>query len=130
VDSELGFVQSKNGCTNKTAYLYVRDRRILGMALVEKISYAFPLNASFEKECDSRQAVVGIHKIWVHESCRKQGIASCLVDTTRSKFIYGLEIPVDLIAFSSPSVSGLEFARRYTLKEIASTYHSVLVYDY
>jgi GNAT superfamily N-acetyltransferase len=129
VDSELGFVHS-NASSARTAYLFVRDRRVLGIALAESISHAFSLNASSEKESKAREAMIGIHKIWVHETCRKQGIASHLVDTIRSKLIYGFMVPVNLVAFSSPSVLGLEFARQYTLKAMASTYPSVLVYDY
>ena len=137
VNIDLGFVVSNDDETvasEKTAYLFLRDRRVLGMATAEIIKRAFVLNKSLsgDRSNKSQKAMVGIHKIWVHCKSRKQGVASMLVDTIRSKFIYGFMVPVQMLAFSSPTQAGADFANQYCNSDDDSKGGGgggVLVYD-
>ena len=67
---------------------------------------------------------MGIHQLWCHKLHRKKNIASKILDTARMKFIYGLNVPFDKIAFSSPTADGALFARKYCCTS------TPLVYDY
>jgi len=69
------------------------------------------------------KAMMGVHQIWCHRLHRRKGIARTLVDMARDKLVYGMTVPFDLVAFSSPTVDGAAFARRYSETE------RPLVYD-
>ena len=136
VDQELGFAENGIGANNnRTAFLAIGNKRTIGMVLVEPIDTAFQLLLSpscFESSRDDdrrrdsctftsilersrvpRPAVMGVYQIWVHSKFRSQGIASALVDTARSQMVFGYTIPAMQVAFSSPTESGVRFARRY-----------------
>eukprot|EP00752_Nemacystus_decipiens_P017847 g16003.t1 len=65
-------------------------------------------------EDEETPAVVGVLQVWVHEQCRRQGIATRLVDAVREKMVYGITLRRDQIAFSQPTREGQAFATRYT----------------
>ncbi|KAJ9620939.1 hypothetical protein H2203_007525 [Taxawa tesnikishii (nom. ined.)] len=62
---------------------------------------------------DADPALLGISRIWVSNSCRKQGIASSLLDCVQKTFRHGVVMPKDLIAFSQPTESGASLARKW-----------------
>ena len=140
VDEELGFVQTQpleqqqNGtCDTTKTFLMVHNKRVIGMAMAMRISHAFVLSSSsFERSKASVEAMVGIRKLWVHERFRKKGIATRLVNAIRLKFVFGMVIPVEKIAFSSPTMAGMKFAHHYVLSSSAlesDSIHPILVYD-
>ena len=51
--------------------------------------------------------------LWVHQSCRREGIATTLVHTARSTLAAGYTVPLSLCAFSQPTVDGQLFAVSY-----------------
>lgn len=139
VDQELGFAEngSSAGANHRTAFLAIANKRTIGMVLVETIDTAYQLllspsssetgdddkrdsstftsiSSMLERSHVPRRAVMGIHQIWVHSKFRSQGIASALVDTARRHLVFGYTIPAHQVAFSSPTESGVRFARRYT----------------
>jgi GNAT superfamily N-acetyltransferase len=59
------------------------------------------------------EAIIGIKLMWVHAKFRKHGIARHLINTAREKMIYGIIIPINKVAFSSPTQAGMLFANRY-----------------
>ena len=67
-----------------------------------------------ERSRKSSKATLGIHQMWVHMNYRNQGMARALVDAARTHMVFGYNIPVDQLAFSSPTESGVQFARRYS----------------
>ena len=129
VDIDLGFVLSNENKCEKTAYMFIRNKRVLGMVTVENIASAFALKSPSERSNEAVKAMVGIHKIWVHQICRKQGIASMLLDTVRSKFVYGFVVPLQMIAFSSPTMAGMGLAGKYVATDSPEIDYAVLVYD-
>jgi len=82
------------------------------MVTAEIVSKAFVLDGS-GRSSDSRRAMMGIHQIWVHKKARRQGIASRLVSTARTHFVFGTTVPVEMVAFSSPTQAGINFAQGY-----------------
>lgn len=100
------------------------------MATAEIISKAYSLENNLERSCEPTKAMVGIHQLWVHAKYRKEGIGRRLVDAVRAKMVFGLVVPPRLLAFSSPTEAGANFARRYveSLAEEGTTLR-VLVYD-
>jgi len=180
VDREVGFVVGQGGgggserkdatsLHGKTAFLYVEDKRIVGLCTVEVISKAYTLlNAPeednvtivaggatrttvkgtthphnrtitttsptlasndverqrhFYRSTQPTKALMGVHQIWCHRLHRRKGIARTLVNMARDKLVYGMTVPFDLVAFSSPTENGAAFARRYLETE------RPLVYD-
>ena len=133
VDKELGFARRQSeedpygGIDgNATCYLYISKKRIVGLLLVKRIQRAYKLLPSKEahetnnrysscisRSLDPSKALLGVHQIWVHESHRHRGIASRLVTAARDHLIFGMCVPLDLVAFSSPTDEGLRFAKTY-----------------
>lgn len=134
VDQELGSSTYSNWKNDQTVYLYICQKRIVGYCSVEHIKQAYQLLESTNKGNEEKnqlyrsntplKAMMGIHQIWCHSKHRKSKIATQLVDTARSKLIFGMTIPVDEIAFSSPTLAGIKFARSYTQT------NTPLVYSY
>jgi N-acetyltransferase len=116
------------------------NQRVVGMVSVESITVAYPLlngtpigttdqpsNTACARSLQPRKAVLGIHQLWVHTQHRQRGIASTLVDMARKHMCFGYtSIPIEQIAFSSPTESGLAFARQYNTRHQNQV---VLVYD-
>ena len=153
VDKELGFVPrtSNSKATNNepTAFVCVVNKRAVGLVLVEEINTAYrildttprpslsssvsrsgtiQLDVGLTRSNQPAKAVLGIYQIWVHDKHRRRGIASTLVDAARKYMHFGYSaIPIDLIAFSSPTESGLAFAKLYY--ERNQNDNNVLVYD-
>lgn len=117
----------------KTVYMYVENKRVVGFCTVESIATAFQMQSSDElvgrdestssRSMHTSKAMMGVHQLWCHRSHRKKHIATTLVDTARSKMIYGFTIPSNMVAFSSPTSDGARFARMYAKTD------NPLVYD-
>jgi len=132
VDQELGFTADHNDeAKRRTSFLAIVDKRVVGMVIVESIEKAYillsssssekngshaALSTGLERSNTARPADLGIHQMWVHHKYRTKGIASTLVDAARSKMVFGYTVPVDRLAFSSPTESGVRFARRYNAR--------------
>jgi N-acetyltransferase len=154
VDQELGFASNATKKNDLTTYLCILNNRVVGMVLAEEITAGYRLlphsnseNASSSlhfgvtrSACPSK-AVLGIYQLWVHHKHRNRGIASVLVDVARKNMFFGYSsIPVQLVAFSSPTESGLAFAQQYYARNNQSQQcqsshngmtegYDVLVYD-
>lgn len=63
-------------------------------------------SSSIRIETTKDTALLGISRIWTSKSHRRKGIASALLSYARGNFFYGIEIPMELMAFSQPSESG------------------------
>lgn len=118
-------------------YLYIQNKRVVGLLVAEQIDRAYalqqgdPQQQQQQHQCystgmTSTKAILGIYQLWVHDKFRQQGIATRLVTAAREKMIFGLVVPASQTAFSSPTESGIAFARRYQ-KNTGGI--SVLVYD-
>lgn len=129
VDKELGFVPSEDDDRHHSlnTFLYIVDKRVVGMASAEPITEAYILSDNNRERTTRHKAMVGIHQLWVHGKFRKRGIATRLVDTVRERMVFGVIVPSEQVAFSSPTVAGACFARQYLLE--MSSKNSVLVYD-
>lgn len=135
VDRELGFASRKNedparAVASMTSYMYVSKKRVAGLLMVKRIQRAYKLlpskegdggsnnndnsSTSISRSLKSSKALLGVHQIWVHNSHRSKGIASKLVTAARDHLIFGMMVPLELVAFSSPTDEGLRFAKRYT----------------
>ena len=71
---------------------------------------------------NSNEMMLGIRQIWVSKTCRKQNIASRLVDCARMKFLIGNIIEKKNVLFSQPTVDGLAFAKSYVKLDYILTY--------
>jgi ribosomal protein S18 acetylase RimI-like enzyme len=137
VDQELGFVEAPPDMDqpSRMAYLCIVEKRVVGMVLVESIAFAYRLLAlstprghdytvpalndrrptfAWERSTEPHRAVLGIYQLWVHAQHRQCGIATALVDTARTHFVFGYHnVPLNRLAFSSPTESGVRFAQHY-----------------
>ncbi|KAH7378772.1 sister chromatid cohesion acetyltransferase-like protein Eco1 [Pyrenochaeta sp. MPI-SDFR-AT-0127] len=117
-------------------YLYIRGNKSVAACLVERIWEAYTVldqNAAFEQACQLRitprqsssisistasdPAILGISRIWTSNQYRKQGVATRLLDTAKSDFLYGLNVEKEKVAFSQPTESGGNLARRWFGRE-------------
>ena len=113
-------------------YLYLRERKCVGMCLVERIAKGHrilpagdtssrvlsapsqtPSSGSLTIEERPSPAVMGISRIWTPSSHRRQGIAKKLLDCAAISFMYGMHVDKELIAFSQPTQGGTSLARSW-----------------
>lgn len=112
-------------------YLYFRGNKCIGACLAERIWEAYavldqsdaseqtcqhltaPQSSSISVSATSDPAILGISRIWTSKEHRKQGVARKLLDSVRTDFLYGLAIEKKKVAFSQPTESGGNLARRY-----------------
>lgn len=133
VDKELGFARRQNeedsssdGSTSLTSYMYISKKRVVGLLVVKRIHRAYELmpqngdadsgkntSCSISRSLKRSKALLGVHQIWVHKGHRHRGIASKLVTAARDNLIFGMVVPLELVAFSSPTEDGLRFAKGY-----------------
>ncbi|KAF1920610.1 ESCO1/2 acetyl-transferase-domain-containing protein [Ampelomyces quisqualis] len=116
-------------------YVYIRGQKCIGACLTERIweahtvlaqddASAQPRQLPFESKsssisisAESTRALLGISRIWTSNQHRMQGIATTLLDCARSEFLYGLTVEKDEVAFSQPTESGGNLARRWHGRE-------------
>lgn len=110
-------------------YLYVAGNKCIGACLAERIweghavlseeektkaEYELPVqSSSISIGTASIPAILGISRIWASNEHRKQGIATKLLDSARADFLYGMVIEKKSVAFSQPTESGGNLARRW-----------------
>lgn len=112
-------------------YLYVRGQKCIGACLAERIWEAHSvleqsdaaaqvhrLQAESQSSSISISAItdpvlLGISRIWTSNQHRQQGIASKLLDRARSDFLYGMTVEKEKVAFSQPTESGANLARKW-----------------
>ena len=144
LDVEDDDEEEESSLFGKTAYLYVSNKTVVGFCTVEVIRSAHRLLESsptadgqssggphsssngmsnLHRSTKPTKAIMGIHQLWCHSSHRKGKVATRLVDIARSQLVYGMCVPHDMVAFSSPTMAGLTFAKRYAGTE------TPLVYD-
>ena len=151
VDKELGFARrnhddavSDDDFGEMTSYLYVCNKRVVGLLMTKRVQRAYALipnereniqherdngknagdaTTSISRSLKPSKALMGVHQIWVHSAHRTRGIASKLVTAARDHYIFGMVVPAELVAFSSPTDEGLRFAKKYVGTE------TPLIYD-
>ena len=129
---ELGFAPDARSSPMHTSFVCVQDQRAVGLLLVEPVSRASLLHPHTLERLQSSQrpCTMGIHTIWVHAQYRHRQIASQLVDAARDHFQYGGNLPLDQIAFSSPTQSGIRFATSYLQRRNGGqAVEELLIYD-
>ncbi|KAL6149910.1 hypothetical protein ACJQWK_02845 [Exserohilum turcicum] len=113
-------------------YLYIRGSKCVGACLAERIREAFqcldagnttaedarklpavPHSSSLSISTEPEPAMLGISRIWTSNQHRKQGIATRLLDCARANFLYGMRIEKTKVAFSQPTESGGQLARKW-----------------
>ncbi len=132
VERELGITPNERTSLQQTAYLCVVSNRVVAMVTTECIDTAYLLKDNSNRLPEAHRAMLGIHRMWVHANFRKQGIATRLVDTARSKMVFGITVPSSLLAFSSPTEAGIRFGMRYmqaNSEADSNSTNQLLIYD-
>ncbi|KAM7395066.1 hypothetical protein PAMA_006696 [Pampus argenteus] len=132
-DNELGFQQvTLSRPTQAKTYLFINtERMVVGCLVAEPIRQAYRVLEQPEQHKDMmkddfmerhrawccstvpEQALCGISRIWVFSLARRQGVATRMLDTVRSSFMYGSHLTKEEIAFSDPTPDGKQFATKY-----------------
>ncbi|XP_073672968.1 N-acetyltransferase ESCO2 [Garra rufa] len=132
-DSELGFQQiTLSSPSSAKTYLFINsDRMVVGCLVAENIRQAFRVLEQQEKPKDMNKedfmehhrawccstmpekAICGVSRIWVFSLMRRKSIATRLLDTVRTTFMYGSHLTKEEIAFSDPTPEGKLFATKY-----------------
>lgn len=132
-DSELGFQQmTLSSPSSAKTYLFINsDRMVVGCLVAENIRQAFRVLEQPEKAKDMNKddfmehhrawccstvpekAICGVSRIWVFNLMRRKSIATRLLDTVRTTFMYGCHLTKEEIAFSDPTPEGKLFAIKY-----------------
>ena len=116
-------VRMANGKVEGSAkvFLYCIRDKCVGLCLAERIRSASKIvetaadhpNGALVTEPSVAPMLLGISRIWTSHSHRRKGIASVLLDTARLRYFYGVEVPKKMVAFSQPTESGSQLAKRW-----------------
>lgn len=68
----------------------------------------------------ARPSWAGIRVIWVHAQHRRQQWGERMLDCARGNYLFGHVVDKRAIAFSQPTTSGLQFAKKYLRPSIRS----------
>ncbi|XP_035535088.1 N-acetyltransferase ESCO2 [Morone saxatilis] len=132
-DNELGFQQvTLSRPTQAKTYLFINtERMVVGCLVAEPIRQAYRVLEQPDRHKDMmkddfmerhrawccstvpEQALCGVSRIWVFSLARRQSIATRMLDTVRSSFMYGSHLTKEEIAFSDPTPDGKQFATKY-----------------
>lgn len=116
-------------------YLYFQGNKCIGACLAERIWVAYPVlgpatseqaselpvapqSSSISISNESHPAILGISRIWTSNQHRKKGIATGLLDCASSDFLYGFKIDKEKVAFSQPTESGGNLARKWFSSQV------------
>lgn len=133
-DSELGFQQvTLSRPAQAKTYLFINTEGIVvGCIVAETIRQAYRVLEQPDRAKDMTKddfmerhrawccstvpepALCGISRIWVFSLARRKGIATRMLDTVRSTFMYGSHLTKEEIAFSDPTPDGKLFATKYS----------------
>ncbi len=93
------------------------------MSLIAKTSPNMrQISSTYTRSEKPRKAIMGVHQLWCHRSHRQKSIASSLVDAARERLVYGMVIPKNWVAFSSPTADGASFATKYVNPDVPLVY--------
>ena len=99
------------------AVMYVKKGVVHGYALSERIEYAERASVGEDGvvsvKGDTKDVVLGVRRIWVDSSMRRQGVASAMMDVARVTFFYGSVVAKDMVAFSPTTPDGALFATKW-----------------
>ncbi|XP_065112278.2 N-acetyltransferase ESCO2 [Paramisgurnus dabryanus] len=132
-DTELGFQQmTLSSPSSAKTFLFINsDRMVVGCLVAENIRQAYRVldqpqaPKDMNKEdfmehhrawcCSTvpEKAICGVSRVWVFSLMRRKGIATRLLDTVRTSFMYGCHLTKEEIAFSDPTPEGKLFATKY-----------------
>ena len=109
-------------------FVYLAGDKCVGLCLAERIRHASKVVAttklaadedkdvpdytrcSIRSETSMEPMLLGISRVWVSRAHRRKGIASSLLESARTNFFYGIEVPKKMVAFSQPTESGRQLA--------------------
>lgn len=122
-DDELGINSPFNNLLTNICFflIYITNtRRIGGFTAGEKIQHASRLISEhpFSISTIKEKAEVGIARLWIHESFRRQKFATRLVDILRANLYKNRIVCKEKIAFSESTNCGIEFAKSYTKRDL------------
>jgi hypothetical protein len=112
-------------------FCLVYSGRVISLVAAERIEFAYrriPGGMGVEVKREKEKAVIGISRMWTCIAERGKGWCTALLEECAAGFVLGVDCrPTtggrDLVAFSTPSDSGMHVATKWTGKE------DFLVYD-
>ncbi|CAG0889718.1 unnamed protein product [Cyprideis torosa] len=117
-NSEIGWKgDQKSSATDSEScqmFLYIHDKKIIGILLAERISSAFrviPNEGSLLVETEPCPARCGVSRLWVAEAWRQFGVARHLISVLMENF-EGTALSCEDVALTSPTEAGRRFASK------------------
>ena len=109
---------------------------VIGLISCESITTAERLISENPLSCTTNEnipAKIGVSRLWVSSSSRRQNVSTHLLDALRKHFMTmtastSQVIPKEQVAFSDPTESGLKFAQKYFNRKdilVFSLFHSL-----
>ena len=123
VDPVMGFISDQQDDTTQLFIAVNKDGMMCGLAVIERIVSQdfFQIAIESDNKLGERTTeelkdppVIGVRQIWVAPNCRRQGIASLLLDIVCQHAVYGVHINRSRISFSQPTNQGAGLALAYT----------------
>ena len=123
VGKELGSPQDDIDGAECKIYMYISQKRILGLLVAEPVETrqhlvflsctVSPTDENSKAVTRNNSMILGVKKIWTQSNSRRTGIASQLCDAARKSFSFGIIISKCNMAFAQPTKAGLSFGLSY-----------------
>ncbi|XP_046677690.1 uncharacterized protein LOC124365745 isoform X1 [Homalodisca vitripennis] len=102
---------------NRQIMVVVSSRRVVGLIIAEKMEWANRILMETERyrdlEEDPVPVRVGVNRLWIHVSMRRQHLATCLCHLVRKMFYEDEELQLKDFAFNDISDAGVAFAKMF-----------------
>ncbi|KAL3913512.1 MAG: hypothetical protein SGILL_006457 [Bacillariaceae sp.] len=109
----LGSVSRDKQTNNSNTPDKGKTNHILGAATIQSVTKAYRMSSLHDRARTQSKAMLGVGLLWTHPAARKTRIASTLLDTALQNSVFGMHVSKSMLAFSSPTKAGYDFAMRY-----------------
>jgi N-acetyltransferase len=119
VNTELSAPEENDSWKNEhekgAAFVYIRDKRAIGVVVVERVNIGswMIVHSGELLSNDQQKLVMGISRIYTARKYRRQKIATTLLEVARTQFVYGLIVDKSLVGWSQPSTTGGKVASKW-----------------
>ncbi|CAH1116456.1 unnamed protein product [Phaedon cochleariae] len=118
INQELGCYNMEFSLPNCQTFLYIKNKMIIGCTVAIAKSEGHQMLSTDDNEadlCSERKYPIrcGIPRVWVAHNHRRRGIATALMNSVKTNFIFGYALRNSEIALSPPTELGKLFAQKY-----------------
>lgn len=117
ISRSMGYFDEVSNLQFDMVLLFINGTKISGALFAESKSTGYKIltsNADLE-ECSEKEYPIkcGVFRLWVDPKYRRKGLAKILMNCLKQKFLPGIQLRNEDVAFTTPTAEGKLFAASY-----------------